>query len=306
MAAVCGVLWYCGTAAFFITLFPQNTMPFSASLFVPVFGLIVVGDEILSGRRADRHLPHCADLLAQRGLHLSWARYVGDEPQRLTHTIRQAWEEGGAVFCTGGIGATPDDYTRQCAAEALGVPIEPHAEAIALIDARSRAMAQERGLPYDPEAPDNRQRRIMGHLPRGAWLLPNPYNGIAGFALGQPGEGRVLYFMPGFPVMAWPMMEQALGRDWAACFAPQCWQERSIIVRGEGEAVLTPLMERIEAQHPQVKVFSLPSMDHPEYGRHIELGVKGSPAAVAPAWAALKEGLAAFSSLRCGPEFSRP
>ena len=272
----------------------------------PVFGLIVVGDEILSGRRADRHLQHLAQLLSERGLHLSWARYVGDEPPRLTATLREAWAGGGAVFCTGGIGATPDDYTRQCAAAALGMPVEPHEEAIALIDARSREMAAERGLPYDPGAQDNRQRRLMGHLPRGAWLLPNPYNGIPGFALGRPEAGRVLYFMPGFPVMAWPMMEQALLRDWAECFEKARWLERSLIVRGEGEARLTPLMERIEAEHAGVKVFSLPSVDHPEYGRHIELGVKGAAAAVEPAWAALKEGLAAFVNLRCGPEFAHP
>ena len=272
----------------------------------PVFGLIVVGDEILSGRRADRHLQHFAELLTQRGLRLSWARYVGDEPPRLTQTIKEAWAGGGAVFCTGGIGATPDDYTRQCAAEALGLPLEPHEEAIALIDARSRAMAQEKGRDYDPQAPDNVQRRIMGHVPRGARLLPNPYNRIPGFALGEPQQGRVLYFMPGFPVMAWPMMEWALQTDWSACFEQGRWLERSLIVRGEGEAVLTPLMERIEAAHPQVKVFSLPSMDHPEYGRHIELGVKGAPDAVEPAWAALKEGLQGFARLRCGPEFARP
>lgn len=272
----------------------------------PVFGLIVVGDEILSGRRADRHLPHFAGLLVERGLHLSWARYVGDEPALLTQTIKDAWAGGGAVFCTGGIGATPDDYTRQCVAEALGVPVEPHGEAIALIDARSRAMAAERGRAYDPDAPDNVQRRIMGHLPRGAWLLPNSYNGIPGFACGGAQQGRVLYCMPGFPVMAWPMMEWALERDWSACFEKGRWQERSIIVRGEGEAALTPLMERIEAEHTGVKVFSLPSVDHPEYGRHIELGVKGAPAAVAPAWAALKEGLSASPRLRCGPEFERP
>ena len=284
---------------------------FAASLVMtaatpPVFGLIVVGDEILSGRRADRHLQHLAGLLAERGLHLSWARYVGDEPQLLTQTLRDAWAGGGAVFCTGGIGATPDDYTRQCAAEALGLPIEPHEDAIALIDARSHEMATERGGVYDPRAPDNVQRRIMGHLPRGARLLPNSYNRIPGFALGEPPQGRVLYFMPGFPVMAWPMMEWALERDWSACFERGRWMERSIIVRGEGEAVLTPLMERIEAQHAGVKVFSLPSMDHPEYGRHIELGVKGAPAAVEPAWAALKDGLRAFVRLHCGPEFKRP
>lgn len=281
-------------------------MPSTALSDPPVFGLIVVGDEILSGRRADRHVQHFATALAERGLRLCWGRYVGDEPRLLTQTIKDAWAGGGAVFCTGGIGATPDDYTRQCAAEALGLPLEPHEEACAIIAERSREMAAEKGRTYDPDAPDNRQRLLMGHLPRGARLLPNAYNRIPGFALGQPGEGRVLYFMPGFPVMAWPMLEWALEADWSACFAKGRWLERSLIVRGEGEAVLTPLMERIEAAHAGVKVFSLPSMEHPEYGRHIELGVKGAPQDVEPAWAALKAMLATIASLRCGPEFERP
>ena len=279
----------------------------SSTLFAPpVFGLIVVGDEILSGRRTDLHLQHFAQLLTERGLHLSWARYVGDEPQLLTQTIKDAWAGGGAVFCTGGIGATPDDYTRQCVAKALGLPLEPHKEACALIAEHSRELAQEKGSAFDPASAANHQRLLMGLLPRSARLLPNSYNRIPGFALGEPGQGSVLYCLPGFPEMAWPMMEWALKTEWGACVDRKRWLERSLIVRGEGEAVLTPLMERIEAEHPQVKVFSLPCINHPEYGRHIELGVKGAPDAVEPAWAALKDGLQDFAHLQCGPEFARP
>jgi len=70
------------------------------------------------------------------------------------------------------------------------------------------------------------------------------------------------------------------------------------------EAMLTPLMLAIEAAHPGVKVFSLPSVDHPEYGRHIELGVKGAPAAVNQAYPALLAGLYRFD-LKLGPELVR-
>jgi hypothetical protein len=69
------------------------------------------------------------------------------------------------------------------------------------------------------------------------------------------------------------------------------------------EATLTPLMEDVERRHA-VKVFSLPSVDHPQYGRHIELGVKGTPEAVAPAYAALLNGLQGFS-VKLGPELVR-
>jgi molybdopterin-biosynthesis enzyme MoeA-like protein len=90
------------------------------------FGLIIVGDEILSGKRQDKHLPKVIELLGARGLALAWARYVGDDRRLITEALRHAIASGDAVFCCGGIGATPDDHTRQCAAAALGVALELH------------------------------------------------------------------------------------------------------------------------------------------------------------------------------------
>jgi molybdopterin-biosynthesis enzyme MoeA-like protein len=81
-------------------------------------GLIIVGDEILSGKRQDKHLAKVIELLAARGLALSWARYAGDDRPRITQDLRDAFAGGDLVFCCGGIGATPDDHTRQCAAAA--------------------------------------------------------------------------------------------------------------------------------------------------------------------------------------------
>ena len=79
------------------------------------FGLLIIGDEILSGKRQDKHLPKVIELLAARGLALSWARYVGDDPARITADLKDAFCSGDVVFSCGGIGATPDDHTRQCA-----------------------------------------------------------------------------------------------------------------------------------------------------------------------------------------------
>ena len=90
------------------------------------FGLIIVGDEILSGKRADKHMPKVIELLAARGLALSWVRYVGDDRERITAALRDAFASGDVVFSCGGIGATPDDHTRQCAAAALGVELALH------------------------------------------------------------------------------------------------------------------------------------------------------------------------------------
>lgn len=270
-----------------------------------VFGLVIVGDEILSGRRTDKHLAKCIELLAAHGQALAWAEYVGDDPARITAVLRRAFASGEAVFCTGGIGATPDDHTRQCAAAALGVPLALHPGAKALIEERMREVAAEQGGAYDPQHPDNLHRLNMGVFPQGARLIPNPYNKIPGFSCDGPGGGAV-HFVPGFPVMAWPMMDWVLNHEYAGRLARgEGWEERSIILYGAMEATLTPVMERVEAAHPQVKVFSLPSVDHAEHGRHIDLGVKGPPAAVAAAYADLRAWLQPFN-LRYGPELVRP
>ena len=86
----------------------------------PEFGLVIVGDEILSGKRQDKHMSKVIELLSSRGLSLSHVDYVGDDPLRLTHTLQRAFAAPGVVFSCGGIGATPDDHTRQSAAAALG------------------------------------------------------------------------------------------------------------------------------------------------------------------------------------------
>lgn len=265
---------------------------------VPNFGLIIIGDEILSGKRADKHLPKVIEVLKARGLSLAYAEYVGDDPERITAALQRAFASGDVVFSTGGIGATPDDHTRQCAARAMGVDLLLHPQAKALIEQRMRDVALEQGKPYEPGQADNLHRLNMGVFPQGAEIIPNPYNKIPGFSCGP------VHFVPGFPVMAWPMIEWVLDTHYPAFFARDTRLERSVIVFGAMEATLTPLMEAIERDFAGVKVFSLPSVDHPEYGRHIELGVKGRPDAVAEAFAALRDGLTPFK-VSLGPEMVR-
>ncbi|WP_088284042.1 molybdopterin-binding protein [Ideonella sp. A 288] len=252
---------------------------------MPDIGLIIIGDEILSGKRQDKHLPKVIELLSARGLALSWARYVGDHRAHITATLRDAFASGDIVFSCGGIGATPDDHTRQCAAAALDRPLQLHPEAKALIQQRMRDLATEQGIPYEPDRADNVHRLNMGVFPEGATLIPNPYNKIPGFTLGE------VHFVPGFPVMAHPMIEWLLDGRYAALHGAHAQQERSVIVKGSMEATLTPLMEAIEARFADVRVFSLPSVDHPTLGRHIELGVKGAVGAVDLAFEALCTGL---------------
>lgn len=267
------------------------------------FGLIIVGDEILSGKRADKHLPKIIELLGARGLALAYAEYVGDEPDRIAATLERAFASGDVVFSTGGIGATPDDHTRQCAARALGRSLELHPQAAALIRERTQDMAEEQGVAYDPDRPENLHRLNMGVFPSGASLIPNLYNKIPGFSCSGAAGGGV-YFVPGFPVMAWPMIEWVLDTHWAHLFnrAPQL--EHSVVVYGAMESLLTPLMQQIEQTHSAIKVFSLPSVDHPQHGRHIELGVKGPFDRVPAAWSTLLDGLHKLGA-NVGPELVR-
>jgi len=266
------------------------------------FGLIIVGDEILSGKRADKHLPKVIELLAARGLSLSWARYVGDDPARITADLKDAFASGDAVFSCGGIGATPDDHTRQCAAAALGVPLALHPEAREFVLERMRDVAREQGTPYEPDRPDNVHRLNMAVFPDGAAVIPNPYNKIAGFSI-RRGEGGV-FFVPGFPVMAWPMIEWVLDTVYPQLHVAIGRRELSVIVFGAMEAALTPLMEAVESAHAGIKVFSLPSVDHPQWGRHIELGVKGEASRLDAAYAMLLGGLRERGA-KLGPELVR-
>jgi molybdopterin-biosynthesis enzyme MoeA-like protein len=263
------------------------------------FGLIIIGDEILSGKRQDKHLAKVVELLSVRGLALSWARYAGDDRSLITPVLRDAFAGGDAVFSCGGIGATPDDHTRQCAAAALGVPLVLHPVAHQLIQERMRDVAAEQGLPFEPERADNLHRLNMGMFPEGAALIPNPYNKIPGFSVGS------VHFLPGFPVMAWPMIEWLLDTEYRALHGRSSQRELSVIVYGSMEAALTPLMEEVERRFDGIKVFSLPCVDEQHaHGRHIELGVKGPAGQADDAFVVLREGLVALAA-RCGPEMVR-
>ena len=260
-------------------------------------GLIIIGDEILSGKRQDKHMAKVLDLLSSRGLQLSWVEYLGDDRPRITRSLERALASGDLVFSCGGIGATPDDHTRQAAAAASGRALVLHPQARDLIVERMQDVAREKGEPFEPERPDNLHRLHMGTFPEGATIIPNPYNKIPGFSLGD------VHFVPGFPVMAWPMIESLLDQRYAHLHGRQVSRERSLIVFEAMESALSPLMERLEADYPDIKVFSLPSVDHPQYGRHIELGVKGAGDLSQP-FEALRAGLQDLGA-SLGPELVR-
>lgn len=247
------------------------------------FSLIIIGDEILSGHRQDKHFEHVLQAFKQRGLMLSQVQYLGDDRALIEHAMRQALASGNVVFSCGGIGATPDDHTRQAVAAALNEPLVLHPEASRLIAER----CAERGEP-DMSTPENQGRLNMGRFARGANIIPNPFNKIPGFSVAGTNEagfgtdfgttaGARLYCVPGFPVMAWPMIDWVLDTHYSHLFHSQVQLSESVLVFGLPESTITPLMERIETQFAPVKAYSLPSVGDPDIqgGKpHIELGCK--------------------------------
>lgn len=222
------------------------------------FGAIIIGDEILLGRRQDKHFPQIVQLLGERGLHVAWCLYQGDDRERLTQTLCRSLGSGDVVFCFGGIGVTPDDHTRQAAAAALGVELtlHPHAET------EIRARFGDQTTP---------QRLLLGEFPEGSQIIPNPYNRIPGFSV------RHHHFFPGFPVMAWPMLEWVLDTHYRALHHAAAYAEDAIVVWEGNEGALLPLMRAITERYPELGLFSLPSFGDENVRRHLELGVRGHP-----------------------------
>ncbi|WP_332671533.1 competence/damage-inducible protein A [Aromatoleum sp.] len=234
------------------------------------FGAIIVGDEILSGRRTDKHFPKLVELLQARGMKLSWARYVGDELGGLVEILRQSFAAGDVVFSFGGIGVTPDDRTRQAAAAALGVRLALHPAAEAIL----RAKFGDEITPH---------RLQLGVFPVGSGIIPNPFNQVPGFSI------RDHFFVPGFPVMAWPMVESVLDSRFRHLHHAEDYVERAITVRDGYEGGLIDLMEAITAAYPDTNLFSLPTVAETDRQRRsLELGVKGPAASVSKAMEQIK------------------
>ena len=233
------------------------------------FGLIVIGDEVLNGPRTDGHLAAFKERLGVRGHGLAWHWILPDAPPVLTSHLRFSMERGDPVFVCGGIGATPDDHTRACAAAAAGLGLERHPQARSLIEGRFG----ESAYPH---------RILMADLPAGCGLIPNPVNQIPGFSL------RGHWFLPGFPQMAWPMAEWVLDQTYGRA---EPLAEEALEVLNVPESRLVPIMQELGARFPKLKLFSLPHLGEEP---HVLLGFRGR-GALGEAMEALREALDAAS-----------
>lgn len=265
--------------------------------------LIIIGDEILSGKRQDKHMAKVLEILDARGMELDSVRYLRDDRNAITRCLRWAREQaqaGAITFSTGGIGATTDDHTRQCAAQAFDQALQAHTEAQALIAQRITQSAPTRkDIHPDPYHADNEHIMNMGVLPAQAHIIPNPFNGMPGFycsadntAITPTSSQGGVFFFPGFPVMAWPMMEWVLDTRYDLSNTASARCEKSVILLEIAEAKLTPLMQQLETHHTDISAFSLPSVDTSRYGKtYVEFGIKGAEQAVEAAYAEMLQAL---------------
>lgn len=237
------------------------------------FGALIIGDEILSGKRQDKHLAHLIEALRARGLELAWAEYQGDVPAKILASLQRSMASDDIVFSFGGIGATPDDHTRRIAAQAAGLAYQRHPEALALIEAQ-----------FGAEAYPNRVR--MADLPAGCGLIPNPVNRIPGFSIGRH------HFVPGFPSMAWPMVDWVLDKLYPHLHHATPKIERRLLVPHAREGNLIQTMEALVARFPELRFSSLPSFGTDTLPPHIEFGLTGSDSRTAEALQWLKQELA--------------
>ncbi len=218
------------------------------------FVLLIIGSELLTGKRHDAHLNFAIKALSQRALEIVQVLYLGDDPQRLREALGHSMARQDIVFVFGGIGATPDDHTRRSAADAAGLPLVLHPEAGAIIEERFGEQAYP-------------QRIHMAHLPQGCTLIPNPVNRIPGFSLGRH------HFMPGFPQMAWPMLEWVLDEYYSQLQKPGTISEQTLTLPNISEGQVIELLQDFVKRYPHLRLSCLPHMDN-DY-RETELGVRG-------------------------------
>ncbi|WP_426037444.1 competence/damage-inducible protein A [Brevundimonas sp. DC300-4] len=191
----------------------------------PTAAVLIIGDEILSGRTADTNLNSIARFLGALGIDLLEARTVGDRPPQIVEALNALRAAHDYVFTTGGIGPTHDDITADCVAEAFGVGIAERADALAILERR-----------YGDEL--NEARRRMARIPDGGVLIANPVTDAPGFQIGN------VFVMAGVPKIMTGMLEDVAPRLRTGAVVHQ----RTLRVTGVGEgAIAAPLAEAAKA-----------------------------------------------------------
>ena len=199
----------------------------------PTACVLIIGNEILSGKTQDTNLQFLGFELAKLGIRLAEARVVRDEPPAIIRHLNEARREFSYVFTTGGIGPTHDDITAECVAQAFGVPLELNDEAVELLKRGGRSL--------------NEARLKMARVPRGAELIDNPVSGAPGFRVEN------VFVLAGIPSIARAMFTSAIP---LLVHAPPILSGSVDTYLREGD--FAEVLEEIQKRHPTVEIGSYP------------------------------------------------
>jgi molybdenum cofactor synthesis domain-containing protein len=211
-----------------------------ASARIVTAALLVIGDEILSGRTKDKNIGYIAEYLTQIGIDLREVRVVADDEPAIVEALNALRGRNTYVFTTGGIGPTHDDITAECVAKAFGVPIDYDPRAVAIMKARYAAMGTEM----------NEARMRMTRVPAGAELVPNRVSAAPGFWIGN------VIVMAGVPSIMQAMLDEV---------APKLATGAKLLsqtVRADcREGDIGTELGDIAKAHPEVMIGSYPFVD---------------------------------------------
>lgn len=203
----------------------------------PTAAMIVIGDEILSGRTRDSNMHHLAGKLTAKGIDLKEVRMVADEPADIIAAVGSLSDRYDHVFTSGGIGPTHDDITADAVAAAFGRSIDVRDDARAILEARYKSMGTE----------INEARLRMARIPDGAELIENPVSGAPGFTIVN------VHVMAGVPMVFEAMVESVLpeltGGDPLISTSVR-------IERGEGD--IAGDLASLAKDHPDLSIGSYP------------------------------------------------
>jgi molybdenum cofactor synthesis domain-containing protein len=195
--------------------------------------VLVIGDEILSGRTKDSNIAHIATTLGEIGISVKEARVVADDQHAIVGAVNALRASYDYVFTTGGIGPTHDDITADCIAAAFGVRIGPHPEARRRLEAHYAAS----------EIEFNAARQRMTRIPEGASLIDNPVSAAPGFTIGN------VHVMAGIPKIMQAMLDGLLPRLEGG------ERIQSVTITGNvPEGTIADKMEALQAAHKGVSI----------------------------------------------------
>ena len=212
----------------------------SAQPDIVTAAVLVIGDEILSGRTKDKNIGYIADYLTAIGIDLKEVRVVSDDEDAIVAALNALRAVYTYVFTTGGIGPTHDDITADCVAKAFGVPLDVHPEAVAILKERLAKTGGEL----------NEARLRMARIPRGAALVANKVSGAPGFWMGN------VITMAGIPAVMQAMLDEVTPKLKTGA------KLLSETIRADAkEGDVGTELGAIAKAHPDVVIGSYPFMD---------------------------------------------